>query len=149
MRLCRRKPLIGLFLPVGFYLCRLKDSHVAAGATLLALVALPPVLTDAFAATFLAVVALPPVLAKAAAAAFLASSALPPVLAETAAAALLALAAAAPAVLADAGAAALLAPAALSSVRAGHLTSRPSRLRERDLRKRVNERGYNSGLLTA
>ena len=115
-RLHGEDQLIWVLLPVELFdSCRLKDSHLAAAAALLATAALPPVLADAAAAAVLAPAAPLTVLADAAAAAVLADAALPPVLAEAAAAALLA-PAALPPVLAEAAAAALLALLALPPV---------------------------------
>ena len=85
--------------------------------TLLALMALPPVLADASAAALLAMVALPPVLTDTTAAAILTLVADPPVLAGGGAAALHAHAANPP-VFADATPSALLAPVALPPVNA-------------------------------
>ena len=83
--------VIWVILPIAIFdLCRIKDSHGTAAATLLALAALPPVLAEAAAAAILALGAPPPVLADAAAAAVLAPVAHPPVLADATAAALLA-----------------------------------------------------------
>ena len=64
--------------------------YIRPHAALLAIAAMPPVLTDAAAAALLALAALPPVLAEAGAATRLALAAPPPMLAEAAAAALLA-----------------------------------------------------------
>ena len=88
----RWNPLIWVLLPVELFdLCRLEESHgTAAAATLLALGAPPPVLTDTAADALLADAAPPPVLADAAAATVLAAVALPPVFAEGAATAVLA-----------------------------------------------------------
>ena len=56
--------VIWVILPIAIFdLCRIKDSHGTAAATLLALAALPPVLAEAAAAALLAPAALPPVLA--------------------------------------------------------------------------------------